>query len=75
MEKIEQLLEAYQGADLQERLHMYLSYRELRRDFIEIDRNEISSAHKAETPYSTPVRGRVASFAARIRRRLFPCFS
>ena len=75
MEKIEQLLEAYQEADLQKRLHMYLSYPELRREFIEIDRNEISSAHKAEALYNTPDRGRTASFAARVRRRLCPCFS
>ena len=34
-------LNDYRHADFSKRLHLYLQYRELRHEFIEIDRNEI----------------------------------
>jgi len=35
------LLDDYRHADFSKRLHLYLYYRELRHEFIEIDRNEL----------------------------------
>ncbi len=44
------LLDDYRHADFSKRLHLYLQYRELRHEFIEIDRNELSPATLGSKP-------------------------
>ena len=41
MQSIDAILEKYRNADLHGRLNLYLLYRELRKDFIAIDRADI----------------------------------
>ena len=53
MQRIDTILERYRNADLHGRLNLYLLYRELRKDFIAIDRADIYGntleCHKKET--------------------------
>ena len=44
------LLDDYRRADFSKRLHLYLQYRELRHEFIEIDRNELPPATLGNKP-------------------------
>ena len=41
MEKIERVIEEYREGDFRKRLDLYLEYRDLRRDFTMIDREDI----------------------------------
>ena len=49
MEKIENILREYGRGDMQRRLHLYLEHRSLRRDFMEIDRNESPGPQKKKS--------------------------
>lgn len=44
------LLDDYRHADFSKRLHLYLQYRELRDEFIEIDQNELPPAMLGSMP-------------------------
>jgi len=44
------LLDDYRHADFSKRLHLYLQYREVRHEFIEIDRNELPPATLGSKP-------------------------
>ena len=54
MQSIDTILEKYRNADLHGRLNLYLLYRELRKDFIAIDRADIYrdalKCNQKETP-------------------------
>ena len=40
MSKIEEILSEYEKGDMNKRLHLYLFFRDLRKDFLEIEFNE-----------------------------------
>ena len=46
MGNIENILGEYRRGDVQKRLYLYLEHRSLRREFIEIDRNELQRRYK-----------------------------
>lgn len=41
MQKIEEIIDHYRQSDSHRRLHIYLQYPELRRQFVEIDQEEL----------------------------------
>ena len=44
MKDTQTILEAYRKSDLTQRLYMFLEYRELRDEFVAIDRSDIKTA-------------------------------
>jgi hypothetical protein len=56
MNRLEALLDEYASADESERLHLFLTHREFRDDFLRIEVGELSAATRKRERIARPVR-------------------